>query len=899
MSDFVYVKGEGKERWQLVPNTKEAVAEAVRRGARFTTVLSVDKDVDEARSEDNKVSYRGPLYFDLDSTDEGEALEDLRRLLLSLYVDYGVGLNDVMVWATGGKGFHVLVPSKVFSKGRGSQHLPYTYGNMASRFDLVTLDYAIYSGGKGRMWRIPNQRRPNDRYKVSISVAEALSADISTIQDRTRSPGPEPEEPADPQLAPQFAALYNACLFRPKKIESVPNDLFKDVTEHPDCVSKLLQDRDVNPERRFNQLALTLSSYLVAKGKGLDEALHECEYFLRHHDSSVYKTYAERERHLRSIFKYVQVRPREYGFTCSYAKKAVKDAACRACPIGAAQVDKNHGIEEIDGAYYKIQEGGPQQISTFVIKPIKTVKIVDGPQVEYSINATISSTSGAESHVVFSQPDWISKQGLLKRLPSPLYAYWGGDPEVQKIFHLIANLNVPEQKGVRVVGMHRHDDKWHLVTHEGSLAGDGTRDELLLVDDSFYRSRLLSTRPADREFLQDVVQHLWRFNDFSVAMPILGWHVLTLFKERIFYHTQQFPILFVFGEAGAGKTLTVMNLRRLWAMEGDYTLKSVGDQTKFTLTKAAAGSKGPPLYLDEFKSSQFRDYQVKNIHALIRTAYNNESADRGNSDQTVNVYPMTAPIAFTGEQIIGEKAVRDRIIEVQMTRRLSEPHFDSWKTLESMPVERLGRSLLDMALTVPDSEIVNAIDTQMKSLDESFEDRPRLNMAMLMAGLGFLQRLLDEHNVQHDLEFQCAKYRRWAAGRQNEERTERLLSDVDRIFEVFDMMTATERMSIRHGDHYQVVGDVLQIDMKRTYAYFGRFVSEFQLKDVEAMTFHSFSKLVRTEPYFLTKDVERHFETGFKLCYEFSISKMIDKGLAVKRLTTPSAGPMPKVEVDV
>lgn len=42
----------------------------------------------------------------------------------------------------------------------------------------------------------------------------------------------------------------------------------------------------------------------------------------------------------------------------------------------------------------------------------------------------------------------------------------------------------------------------------------------------------------------------------------------------------QFPLLFVFGEAGAGKTTSILKLRRLFAMD-DVSLKSIADVTQF------------------------------------------------------------------------------------------------------------------------------------------------------------------------------------------------------------------------------------------------------------------------------------------------------------------------------
>ena len=57
---FKYYKGEGKETWRLIENSDEAIQAAIESGAKFTTVLSVDQDVDNV-DDDKKVNYKGPL----------------------------------------------------------------------------------------------------------------------------------------------------------------------------------------------------------------------------------------------------------------------------------------------------------------------------------------------------------------------------------------------------------------------------------------------------------------------------------------------------------------------------------------------------------------------------------------------------------------------------------------------------------------------------------------------------------------------------------------------------------------------------------------------------------------------------------------------------------------------
>lgn len=890
MSSFVYVKGEGKERWRLIPATNDAIVEATKAGARFNTVLNVDKDVDAALAADDKIHYQGPLYFDLDSDNEEDTLYDVRRLLVSLYYDYGVNLNDVAVWATGGKGFHILVPQKVFSKGRPQQNLAYAYKAMALKFELTTIDYGIYSGGKGRMWRIPNQLRPNGRYKVALTIDEVFGLSFEEIVERTRQPGRVVELPNEPQPAPQLAALFKSSQVKPKKIESVGREDVKALGEHPQCITKLLRHEDINDSRRFNQLAMVLAAYGAARGMSSEEFAVFSTPLATGYQSSVYKSERERARHLSAIYKYSAQHTEEYGFSCEHARRAVTVLQCSLCALNKKLGSEGLGIEISGHAYFKMGfDGQPQQISTFEIIPQRVVVMTENGQHAHRLNAMLLSETNQEAHVVFNQPDWGSKSALLKKLPSPAFAYWGGDGEVQKIFHLLSKVDVPQQRGVNVLGMHEHEGMWHLVTHEGSLAANGDKDQLLLCDNgSTTRTNMLSTKAATNAHVCSIVDVLHKFNHPSVSIPILGWHVSCFFKQRYFKLFHAFPILFVFGEAGAGKTKSGISMRRMFAI-ADHSLRSVGEQTKFTLTKMCSESNWIPAHLDEFKSSAFNDWQRKNVNALIRSAYNNEIADRGRADQTMQSYPLVAPLAFIGEQTVTEKAARDRIIEVQLTLKRSAPCLPWFEKLEAADLAPLGALLLHKALTITDAKLLETVEMHRKALGNSLQDRPLLNMAIVLASLDMLEEVLVSAGANL-VEFKKARqeYVEFAVSRASQDQLDNCKSDVDKIFEVMDMMTESERLRLDAGDHFVACNGELIIDMKRAFTYAKRFIDEFSIAEVEPMAYSSFAKLVRHESYFVAENVDRMIGSTMKVCTVFNIKKMEEKGLQIRRLNRTS-----------
>jgi len=66
------------------------------------------------------------------------------------------GGDNVRIFATGKKGFHVEVPAEIFqtkiAKG-GLTGLPAIYKEMAFSMFVDIMDWRVYSARKGRMWR--------------------------------------------------------------------------------------------------------------------------------------------------------------------------------------------------------------------------------------------------------------------------------------------------------------------------------------------------------------------------------------------------------------------------------------------------------------------------------------------------------------------------------------------------------------------------------------------------------------------------------------------------------------------------------------------------------------------------------------------------------------------------
>jgi Primase C terminal 1 (PriCT-1) len=195
--------------WHVIADGPDLMAR-LPKPAHFVTVLAY-----QAGADGHPAHYRGPLYFEGDADDPAQVLDDMRRCLQLLDVEYGCPPEVVRLWLSGGRGVHATIPPPVFGAKEGHVLLPIIYARMVEtlfpKATAPTLDRGIYSRGKGRMWRLPNRRRSDTGgYKVPISAAELLYTpyrDLEPLTHRARHGVFWPAE-SDLEPCPGLVQLY-------------------------------------------------------------------------------------------------------------------------------------------------------------------------------------------------------------------------------------------------------------------------------------------------------------------------------------------------------------------------------------------------------------------------------------------------------------------------------------------------------------------------------------------------------------------------------------------------------------------------------------------------------------------------------------------------------------------
>ena len=127
-------------------------------------------------SEGKRRGYNGPVkaewvHFDFDDSFEPDnALYDAKKLIETVCSNdkYGVLINDIHVWFTGSKGFHVCIVTDEISQMPPSVDTPAKIKQIAKALHpCETADWSVYD--RTRLWRIPNSRHGKTRlYKIPL-----------------------------------------------------------------------------------------------------------------------------------------------------------------------------------------------------------------------------------------------------------------------------------------------------------------------------------------------------------------------------------------------------------------------------------------------------------------------------------------------------------------------------------------------------------------------------------------------------------------------------------------------------------------------------------------------------------------------------------------------------------
>jgi len=251
----------------------------------------------------------------------------------------------------------------------------------------------------------------------------------------------------------------------------------------------------------------------------------------------------------------------------------------------------------------------------------------------------------------------------------------GSPSDLNELRKLVGGQDAPVRTGTHHMGLHA--DVGEFVTPNGVLTADGWIDdpETAYIEREIGAERAWALTPEDNteydpqevaEILELVPQS--RFSERF--LPALGWLYTAPLRPYVQDWEGQFNTLHVTGETGAGKSSSLSVLWRLLGMNGE---PMACDDTKFALTTAMASTNSIPMWFDEYKPGDMKDWEVDRFQNLMRSTTRGGVATRGNADKSTEEYELKAPLMISGEQSIQGPAEERRSIQTRFRDGVKEP----------------------------------------------------------------------------------------------------------------------------------------------------------------------------------------------------------------------------------
>lgn len=673
------------ERWKVIKDSPQAREGLEKDQVQMVSMLAISST--DPDSEYEALKYRGDLYFDIDNENLEISIASTLELINKLE---DVGVHDAVIYLSGKKGFHVTVPSKVFlsSSSAGIKWLPYIYGHMAvNHFAVEGLDLAVYSGGKGRLWRQPNVRREdNGQYKVPITKRDLESLTSDSYKELASKPNfalSEKNDKSNTTFSSKLASMFEEAAIIVRKAQEDKESYRFEVTpelemlsEVPGCITKLADGIDVKEGTNFNRAAMNLAGYLKSANKiGSDVAKDLVDRMSDHNNygSASYTNSRSRRQHLNSAIKRSK-HDKSMGCNPAYILSTIE--RCGGCVICNGTLDKkkkdtkkdekkNRNEVDEDGLRHNIFEQGLayckdygprnwKSLTTFLIEPISSDIYFNQEHNSFrreALKCLIKYSIGEEGEyktttVTIEEEAWDSPSQFKKQFAGiDNVAVTCSEDDLSDLRHYIMSKYNDIDNSIRTptIGLDIKQvpsgEKMAkvLVYTEPGYTASGNNVRVPVHYDGDERgitSGAPNIKDAPKLSAEDsddvkVTKDIFKVNEHWICSTFVGWVAATALKPHITSITNEFPLLSVTGRPGTGKT----TIASLMADLAGCSYGQTGEPASANSTAAAveryiAGSTSTPRILDECNAPAFKTNPK--LLETLKMCYNSLEVIKGN-----------------------------------------------------------------------------------------------------------------------------------------------------------------------------------------------------------------------------------------------------------------------------
>jgi len=909
-----YQTGE-KSKWISVADDENLDAELEKRKARKLTILSISEEITD-QSDLDEVQYRGPLFFDIDLKDDIPQAAASAAELVDRLMDEGVPLESIRIVASGGKGFHIIVKEKAFKTKRPVKNLPLVYMEMAREMHVTGMDYQVYNRGRGTSWRRLHLQRSDGNYPVTVSLEELKEMTTEKYKeivkhDRLEHPWTAPEKA---KVAGGLAKLFDTATKivgrGPKHSSEIPPEWLTAVKGGaPSCIEKLAV-YEIDEARQYNEVAMQFAAWVARAGVDAEVWQPQAKLMAENGRSGQYNSYRARYQHLQGMVAYAG-RSSSLKFSCNAMRSVlkVKGAACEGCPIHKAEDEGlNCGILVEAGRYFREGVKAPTQLSTFRLEPVnRHIEInEEGHEIRKGTDMEIYVGDHLLTTRLFDEACWGGRSAFLRSIEGVGDLAWlGNDTDVQRLKHLIYSRveEMGEITQVRKAGIHLHkvgDKELRVYVEPGmSISELRVRDTHRLVTNpnGIPRLRTVKMPVAGDQDMNSMLGNLLRINSPEVVAKAVGWFCAAHLKTHFMRLYGSFPLLNLWGSAGAGKTVTASILARLNGCDYVYedSVLTLSSMTKFAVVSTCAETTTIPRLLDEYNKSKMPYTAYNHACEVLKAAWGSASIARGTltrksgateSQTGVVDETITSPIVYMSEQMPEVPALLQRSISIQLTRKSrqgSQGYMEGLRRQGDLTIS-LAKALLTQALSLPFSWVEKEMRDESEKLPDSMtDDRLRHSICVVQVGLSFLRKVcttlqLPEatyiNNLKVDLinELFANEEAAWVGD----------ASEVDAVIMDLGMAahwcrTNNADQLVVYGTNYAVKGDELYLDLSSCLSGYKLYKKRMG-EQVVISNGEQFQQLLQEEPYFAGRGPNK--DLGTRLYFILDLNLLQQKGIA-------------------
>lgn len=308
-------------------------------------------------------------------------------------------------------------------------------------------------------------------------------------------------------------------------------------------------------------------------------------------------------------------------------------------------------VIETDEGYAAVSDGDMSLFTNWVVEPVFHIA-VDGDDAK-----TIFEVELDGSRVQMPSELFDTVANMRKWCHSRSLGWSGTQTQLEGLFDLIANTDVPRREGVTSIGLH---DGSFVLPDEVI----GEQDRYINVESDASPMWNGATRLEHGEWDPYVLQALAELHKPEVMTILLGWVAVAPLRSLC----AEFPPLAVLGGPDHGKTTlikTALDTFGFWIKEPT----GLNNTSQYAVSVLCESSNALPVWVDEWRASTGKDEARRAFAQIIRDSWNGGSGFKGGGgDNRMGLRGTTAraPLIISGEGQLSEKSHLDRCVIVQL-----------------------------------------------------------------------------------------------------------------------------------------------------------------------------------------------------------------------------------------